>query len=283
MRELTYFVHDLLDEHGIVHWLDSGSLLGAVRHGELIPWDDDIDFGILERDAERVRALAPEIRAAGHYLVPTGQLAVLYSPINWNRLDFTVWRERDGKLTLEDEWDARLSFPGMPPERYAFPASYVETLEQVPFYDRTMPAPSPVDRLLAEHRYGEDYLTPRPYFAALDPRVYPGAEDAPPEVLARLTETHSRLAERVTRSRLFRRPHGRDWILAGLPVEEAEGIADSLALVDRALAEFGSLDGRARRGARRLRWLATRRPEPLGLEILGVPTFFQRWHALWGW
>ncbi len=46
-------IKKICDDHSISYFFIAGTLLGAVRHRGFIPWDDDLDIGMLRPDYER--------------------------------------------------------------------------------------------------------------------------------------------------------------------------------------------------------------------------------------
>jgi LicD family len=52
MKELCFSVDELLTEMAIPHWLDGGTLLGAVReNGHFLAWEDDVDLSFMLDDS----------------------------------------------------------------------------------------------------------------------------------------------------------------------------------------------------------------------------------------
>lgn len=60
MLEILCLTDEICRENGIRYSLSGGTLLGAIRHGGFIPWDDDIDIMIPRPDYDRLVRLFNE-------------------------------------------------------------------------------------------------------------------------------------------------------------------------------------------------------------------------------
>lgn len=58
-------VHRFFESRGLIYWIDGGTLLGAVRNKGIIPTDDDLDICVFQKDASKLKALAPLLEKRG--------------------------------------------------------------------------------------------------------------------------------------------------------------------------------------------------------------------------
>lgn len=54
MLDMLLYIDVVCKKLNIEYRLDSGNVLGAVRHGGFIPWDDDVDIVILRKDCPKL-------------------------------------------------------------------------------------------------------------------------------------------------------------------------------------------------------------------------------------
>jgi phosphorylcholine metabolism protein LicD len=57
------------DKHDIKYWIMSGTLLGSVRHGDIVPWDDDADIGVFESDINKILDLTEYYNDLGYEVI----------------------------------------------------------------------------------------------------------------------------------------------------------------------------------------------------------------------
>lgn len=60
LYDMACDLDDICRTYGINLFLVGGSLLGAVRHGDFIPWDDDWDFGLQRDQYEKLKTIFNE-------------------------------------------------------------------------------------------------------------------------------------------------------------------------------------------------------------------------------
>lgn len=79
-------------KYNIRYFAEWGTLIGAVRHGGFVPWDDDMDIGMLRKDYERFKEVAkdelPGEFAIHDYATKENHWLFLSRVVNCNRICF---------------------------------------------------------------------------------------------------------------------------------------------------------------------------------------------------
>lgn len=104
MLDILLVVDKIFRKHNIDYWLDGGTLLGAVRHGGFIPWDDDLDINVRQTDIPRIRKiLQSELPEDLYYQDVT---------TDWN-YTMLICKVRDKNSIFNDNYSIRLKERGI--------------------------------------------------------------------------------------------------------------------------------------------------------------------------
>jgi lipopolysaccharide cholinephosphotransferase len=57
MLEMLDAFVEICDRHHITYWIACGTLLGARRHQGFIPWDDDLDVYVMQKDYKKLSSV----------------------------------------------------------------------------------------------------------------------------------------------------------------------------------------------------------------------------------
>jgi len=143
-------VTNVLESNNIEYFISFGTLLGAVRHGGMIPWDTDIDILIPESKKEEVIKILNKSFENKSYKVHEDYdekivgsiIRVDLSEINTLHVDLFTYVKEDKKIIFgyNRTFEKKEIFP----------------LRKVSFYDLSLYAPKKIDKHL-ETIYGKDY------------------------------------------------------------------------------------------------------------------------------
>lgn len=93
LYQILYMLDDFCTVHHIRYFLVGGSLLGAVRHQGIIPWDDDIDVGMERSEYDRFVRLFQQNRPEGYSLLTIDNTEGYTLPFAKVALEGTLQRE----------------------------------------------------------------------------------------------------------------------------------------------------------------------------------------------
>lgn len=107
MLEMMVWLDGVCRRYKIPYWLGSGTLLGAVRHGGFIPWDDDVDIEFRHEDYPRLIEALTKETAGTDYVLQTHDTDPGYF------FTYAKLRDRRSRLLEPTSYDRIFTYQGI--------------------------------------------------------------------------------------------------------------------------------------------------------------------------
>lgn len=158
LRETARHVFTILESCKVRYWLEGGSLLGAVRYKDIIPWDYDIDIGIYKDDMVKCPVFAkiqnePFVNEEGfswEKAIEGDFYRVQYSETNHLHVDIFPFYSKNGIMT-KNTWFKTHK------QDTEFPEHFLRPLTQIEFAGLKASAPNNVRKFL-EYKFGKGVI-----------------------------------------------------------------------------------------------------------------------------
>lgn len=104
LYKMTHDFKTIAEENNLHYWITGGTLIGALRHQGLIPWDDDIDIAIKSTDVNLFLRLEGRFKQLGYvYKKPRGYKIVAENMPEPNWIDIFIYVKEGDNYVMEDE------------------------------------------------------------------------------------------------------------------------------------------------------------------------------------
>lgn len=161
-------VTGIMEKAQIPYVLEAGTLLGIIREGRLLPWDDDVDLTITKQNESKLLAIITKIRLSGYKVsvkkykkdlkyFDRGEIRIIkvkHLTFPFFKTDVTL--DIFVKKLIGDEyyWTVGVKKPVLK----SVPKRFYEKLTEIEFRNKHYSVPEDYEGYLTEH-YG-DWRTP---------------------------------------------------------------------------------------------------------------------------